>query len=114
MKERIKGIVGLLQTKQISLDECVDKIDLLYNPEKESMEVRKQLFIDTVKPFVDMYGKQMCNEFVAKFTEPVVKGRNKGKMKFELEKTWSLHGRLSTWYRNSKKFELARLINKTK
>ena len=53
-----------------------------------------------VKQFVDKYGKQTCKDFFGYWTQP----SGKGKMKFQLEKTWSVAYRLATWKRNEEKF----------
>lgn len=60
---------------------------------------RKEVFANTLKPFIDTYGKDMLNDFYKYWTEP-----NKSGTKFrqELEKTWSLERRLEMWSRNSK------------
>lgn len=64
--------------------------------------IRKNEFSDTLKPFLETYGSKMLNEFYLYWTEPTQD--KKPKLKFELEKTWSLERRLSTWKNNENKF----------
>ena len=62
---------------------------------------RKLKFASTLKPFVDVYGKDLINEFYKYWTEP---NKSNTKFKQELEKTWSLERRLETWVKNDKSF----------
>ena len=65
------------------------------------MEKRKKEFGLTLQPFVDEYGRQMLSDFFRYWTEPNKSGT---KMKFELERTWSVSGRLATWAGNQRVF----------
>ena len=66
-------------------------------PKKLPLEERKQLFYDSIVPYVGKYSKEMCRAFFDYWTEPFV--NNPNKMRFEDQKTWSVSGRLSTWFR---------------
>ena len=57
---------------------------------------------ETLKPFLETYGKDFLNDFYKYWTEP-----NKSNTKFrqELEKTWDLLRRLETWAKNEKNFK---------
>lgn len=113
LKERVKGIIGLLQSNQATLDEVVDKIHLLYNPEDLEFEERKKEFIESVRPFIEVYGKDMCNDFISYWIAPAKK-RGKGTVMFwETKPSWHLKMRLSTWYKNNKKFSIVNMLNKT-
>lgn len=57
-------------------------------------------FYNSLKPFVKEFGKQTVRDFYDYWTEP----SPSGKMRFQLEKTWSAKGRLSTWKRNEEKY----------
>lgn len=63
-------------------------------------KISKEDFHLEVKLFVDKYGKQTCRDFFNYWTQP----NGKGKMRFQLEKTWSVPYRLATWKRNEGKF----------
>lgn len=64
---------------------------------KELMLSRKKIFASTLEPYVDVYGREMMNEFYKYWTE-----HNKSETKFkqESEKTWSLELRLERWAKN--------------
>jgi hypothetical protein len=63
----------------------------------KDINIRKQEFADTLKPFLDTYGKDMLNEFYQYWVEH---SANAKKLRFEKEKVWGLERRLSTWHRN--------------
>ena len=67
----------------------------------KTIEERKQMFATSLIPFVEVYGKEMIREFFDYWTEP---NQQKTKMKFELEKTWSIEKRLGTWSKKSLEF----------
>jgi hypothetical protein len=62
---------------------------------------RKLKFTSTLKPFESKYGKDLLNDFFKYWTEP-----NKSQTKFraEMEKTWDVELRLSTWASRDKNF----------
>jgi hypothetical protein len=66
-----------------------------------NIEERKLKFASTLKPFVDVYGKDFLNSFYAYWTEP---NKSNTKFKQELEKTWGLERRLQTWAKNDVNF----------
>jgi len=65
------------------------------------INIRKQEFANSLIPFVDVYGKDMIREFYDYWSETTL---NNKKMKYELERTWSVERRLKTWSKNSAKF----------
>lgn len=71
------------------------------NDNDNDIYYRKLKFSETLKPFLENYGTDFIKEFFDYWTEP-----NKSNTKFrqELQKTWSLEGRLATWEKNNKKF----------
>lgn len=77
---------------------------------KETIDNRKLKFSDTLKPFLDIYGKDLLNDFFKYWTEP-----NKSGTKFrqELEKTWDVSRRLETWLKNDKNFTNGKPANTT-
>jgi len=68
----------------------------------KSIEERKKEFSATLSPFLEEFGKDILNAFYFYWSEPN-KAKNQ-KMRFELERTWSLKGRLTTWKNNEEKF----------
>ena len=65
------------------------------------IEERKQQFAASLKPYLDIYGKQMLNDFYAYWTEH---GDADRKMRFEKEKAFGVQRRLETWNKNQNKF----------
>ena len=68
---------------------------------KDNIDERKLKFASTLKPFIDLYGKELLNEFYKYWTEP---NKSNTKFKQELERTWSLERRLDTWSKNDNNF----------
>jgi len=64
---------------------------------QDNFEKRAGKFSDTIDEFTDEYDAALLEDFEEYWTEPNKSGT---KMKFELEKTWSLRRRLKTWKRN--------------
>jgi hypothetical protein len=72
------------------------------NPDEDQVvktEKNKIKFIETLEPYKKQYGADMLNAFFKYWTEP---NKTNTKMRFELEKTWSVDLRLSNWARNNK------------
>jgi hypothetical protein len=67
----------------------------------ESIEEKQLQFAETLKPFVDKYGRDFIKEFYLYWSEPT---QDNKQLKYQLEKTWGLSRRLSTWAKNSKTF----------
>ena len=65
------------------------------------INIRKQTFASSLQPYLEKYGREFLNEFYLYWTEQSVTNK---KLKFELEKTWSLERRLYTWKNNAIKF----------
>ena len=54
-------------------------------------------FRETLLPYEGKYGAEMLEEFYIYWSEPTKDGK---RMRYELNKTWSVGGRLATWYRH--------------
>lgn len=59
-----------------------------------SYKERCKLFQSELRPFLSEYPREMLNDFYRYWVEP----NKKGKMRWELEKTWRLDLRLKTWH----------------
>ncbi len=57
-------------------------------------EARKEEFYNSLVPYVSKYGREMVRNFFDYWSEP---NKSHSKMRFELEKTWDVSRRLSTW-----------------
>jgi hypothetical protein len=84
----------------VSDNDSVSVKDIVIN-KINNIEERKLKFASTLKPFLDLYGKDLINEFYKYWTEP---NKSNTKFKQELEKTWSLDRRLETWAKNDTNF----------
>jgi hypothetical protein len=61
---------------------------------QQAMLVRKDAFFQDLVRFVETFGKVMVRQFFNYWSEP---NKSKTSMKWELERTWDLAGRLRTW-----------------
>lgn len=66
---------------------------------KARFERARLAFVEDLRPYLQMYGRDMVNEFYAYWSEP---NKTHTKMRFEQEKTWDLERRLARWARNNK------------
>ncbi len=65
---------------------------------ENNIDDRKLKFASTLKPFKDIYHRDMLIKFFKYWTQP---NKSNTKFKQELEKTWSLSLRLETWSNNN-------------
>lgn len=79
-----------------------DKIKKDNSKSKPSLETRSLAFKETLIPFKQKYSIEMLKNFYGYWTEP---NKNNTKMRFELEKTWSIERRLETWDKREKDFK---------
>lgn len=66
---------------------------------------RKKVFHDSLVPYVATYGREMIRDFYAYWVEL---NRSGTKMRYELQPTWELGLRLSTWARREKEKNCAK------
>jgi hypothetical protein len=66
-----------------------------------NLESRKNKFIEDLKSFVDVYGKEMVRKFFDYWSEL---NKSQTKMRWELEKTFEISKRLATWASRDKTF----------
>lgn len=67
------------------------------------IEARSQIFKDSLLEYKNKHQVNMLKEFYNYWTEP---NQSKSKMRFELEKTWSLDRRLETWAKRENSFNV--------
>lgn len=110
-KELLNILTCFYSAGGISVTEAMDLIEELYGVDTLSapLEVRKQQFVDSVKPFVEEMGRDAANNFCKYWLQIPPKGR---KFKFEKEKTWNLKLRISTWMKNQTKFSLVNAMTR--
>ena len=82
------------------IDSLAEYLDTTYTVSKkgESIEVRQKKFAESLAPFKDKYPREMLKDFYDYWRETTPSGK---KMRFELQKTWSIELRLATWSRNN-------------
>lgn len=68
---------------------------------ENNIEERKLKFASTLEEFKDLYPRDMLNAFYRYWSEP---NKSNTKFKQELEKTWDLAGRLTTWANRDRTF----------
>ena len=66
---------------------------------QKTIEERKKDFAESLKPYLEEYGKDMLNDFYRYWTEMNNGGK---KMRFEMEKVFQIASRLVTWNNNNK------------
>jgi len=66
-----------------------------------NIELADKKLIEEIKPFIEVYGRQMCLAFYNYWSEKDNSGK---KLKYQLQKTWDTGKRLSTWKRNESKY----------
>jgi len=96
MKQNEANASNLKQNEHVSVN-VNDNVNVNTN----NIESRKLKFADTLKPYLQLYGKELLNDFFKYWTEP---NKSNTKFKQELESTWSIERRLETWARNDKSF----------
>ena len=93
------GSVGVTDTPCLQVE--VKEKEKVQEKEVNNIESRKLKFANTLKPFVEIYGRELIKEFYEYWTEP---NKLNTKFKQELLKTWSLERRLNTWTKNDINF----------
>ena len=75
-------------------------------PSPLTVEQKKEMFIETMKPFVDEYERDMLNKFYRYWTK-----EEGTRLKYELQDTWNLAQRLSNWKRNDEEYKRKQYID---
>ena len=71
--------------------------------EKEkSCDKREKEFYNALVPYVEIYGSLMIRQFYNYWTE---RNKSRTRMRFEMQQTWDLSRRLSTWENKQKNYE---------
>lgn len=68
----------------------------------ENLEIRKTNFYEDLKPFLSSYNKEMLRKFYEYWSEF---NKSKTKMRWELQDTFEISKRLSTWASRDKEFD---------
>lgn len=74
-----------------------DNVNVNVNDINNNIDSRKLKFSDSLKPFLDTYGKETLNDFYGYWTEKSEKDK---KMRFEKQTSFDIKRRLTTWAKN--------------
>jgi hypothetical protein len=72
------------------------------NDKGNNIDKAKEKFKTELSEFVEVYGRDVCNNFFLYWTEL---NSSKTKMKFQLQKTFEISKRLNTWGNNETRFK---------
>lgn len=105
-KSRKVSRTDILQSHPIAKIADKDNVNVTVNVKEKDINTntidrRKLKFASTIKEYKDSYPDEMRKDFYEYWTEP---NKSNTKMRFELEKTWSLSRRLKNWAKNDKNF----------
>jgi hypothetical protein len=89
--------VGLLETQNNPQKGVSVNVSVNDNVNNNNIDSRKLKFADSLKPFLDTYGKETLNDFYGYWTE---KGEKHKKMRFEKQTSFDIKRRLTTWTKN--------------
>lgn len=89
------------QTTPIKESNNNNNIITINKDSKANLEIRSLAFKNSLIPFKQKYTVELLKNFFNYWTEP---NKSQTKMRFELEKTWSLDRRLETWCKREKDF----------
>ena len=70
------------------------------NKDKKDNKVNKEKFKESILPFVEKYGRDLCNEFYLYWTETT----KDNKLRWEKETAFDIPRRLGNWQKNAKAF----------
>jgi len=91
-----KSVAKLADSVSVSVNDSVINKD-----SKANLEIRSLAFKNSLVPFKQKYSIDLLKNFYGYWIEP---NRSNTKMRFELEKTWSIERRLETWAKRDKDF----------
>jgi hypothetical protein len=91
--------------EQVSLESAISILEGKF-PSPLTAEQKKGMFIETMKPFVDQYERDMLNKFYRYWTK-----EEGTRLKYELQETWNLAQRLSNWKRNDEEYKRKQYID---
>lgn len=99
---KIQAAIRLLERHGYEVSAPKEKVTIDQTEvNRRKLEERKKTFADTLRPYLEQYGKEMLNQFYLYWTEP---NKTFTKMRLELQKTWDLKLRLANWARNNNKY----------
>ena len=103
-EQNLTNSTSVESVKQTSTNPTVNdtvNVNVNDNVINNNIDSRKLKFADTLKPFIDIYGRDLIKDFYGYWTEP---NKSNTKFKQELEKTWDTKRRLENWAKNDINF----------
>ena len=111
MNTQVSEIITKLLKHDLTKRQAIDQLSKLV-PEQQaelpikpklSLQERKEAFwLSLINEFRQVYTHEILKAFHTYWSEP---NKSATKMKWEMEKTWDLKGRLRTWKTNAEKFD---------
>lgn len=105
-----QGAIKNIANIAVTVNDTVTVTDIVIKENKSgdkspnltsTLESRKNKFIEDLKSFVEVYGKEMVRKFFDYWSEL---NKSQTKMRWELEKTFEITKRLATWSSRDKTF----------
>jgi hypothetical protein len=90
--------------KEVSFESSLSILEGKF-PSPLRVDQKREMFIETMKPFVDEYDREMLNKFYRYWTK-----EEGTRLKYELQDTWNLAQRLSNWKRNDEEYRRKQYI----
>lgn len=94
--------VNLLKGSSKGISEAMPKQIKTESKVNEDLQTRTKLFKDKCRPYLSDYGHEILLSFFNYWSEPT---QDNKKMRFELEKTFEISRRLTTWKKNESNFK---------
>jgi len=91
--------------KEVSFESALSILEGKF-PSQLRVDQKREMFIETMKPFVNEYDREMLNKFYRYWTK-----EEGTRLKYELQDTWNLAQRLSNWKRNDEEYKRKQYID---
>lgn len=102
-KRKVKESITSSIEEEINISAEVEKkyeLNEWYKwPVGKTIIAKKENFKDLVRPFIEKYGKELCNDFWYYWTQPM--SNKSGKLAWENEKKFDIDARLRTFKKNN-------------
>lgn len=92
----------------LNVEKYAQDIEVVSSHVSKTIEERKLDFQDSLKPFINKYGRDCLNEFYIYWTQI---SRGERKMLFEKQKSFQIPNRLALWKRNQKNTSSDQILN---
>ena len=111
MNTQVSEIINKLLKHDLTKRQAIEQLSKLVPEQQAELPLKQKLDLSQRKLEFDLsilnnykgvYDWNMLREFFHYWSEP---NKSHTKMRFEMEKTWNLKGRLATWKKNAEKFD---------